>query len=50
LSFSFFPVSEENCRSRSTKSWNVPAIANVRADFSERKKNLERFIDMQEAM
>jgi len=32
--------SEENCRSRSPNSWNVPAIANVRADFSERKKNL----------
>ena len=33
-------VPEENCRSRSINGWNVPAIANVRVEFSERKKNL----------
>src|SRR4029077_13069649 len=38
----FTAYCDENCRSRSTSGWNVPAIANVRAAFSERKENLER--------
>jgi hypothetical protein len=38
----FTTYCDENCRSRSTSGWNVPAIANVRVEFSERKENLER--------
>jgi hypothetical protein len=40
IPYSKFLFADENCRSRSTNGWNVPAIANVRVEFSERKKNL----------
>jgi len=41
---------DENCRSRSTSGWNVPAIANVRVEFSERKENLKRLNKIAAAM